>query len=273
MLPGSLAVSSALSSVNTLNTRRLERFRVSGDVSLSLNPQGGDNSAIRGGLIDINRVGGMGIFVTSQNDLDAMPLASVLGRWRIRRDTAAGPIAFSVRLLQAVPRTRGGRGGLRISALPASQKTSPEGPRFFAVSRRRVERNPANSRSVLLMHGARKLRGRLLNISENDGFGVQLESSALVKVRIGELFCDGWQVAAAGTTLSCALKRIGCRLGKVVVGAVAPGIARLLDAQPEKPSSRRAAETNRPSSATTATDDDFTRALNDVLDWKLRGMN
>jgi hypothetical protein len=264
MLPESLAASSLVPNVSTLNTRRLERYRVSGDVSLSLNPLGSEEITVRAGLIDINRAGGMGIFVGTQHDLDSLWLASVLGRWRFRRETTSGPVTFSVKLLHAVPRRTNGRLGLRISAMPASQKPSPAGPRFFTASRRRVERSSANPLPVTLIRDGRKLRGRLLNISESDGFGVQLESSALVKVRIGELFDAGWQVTAASTTLPCILKRIGCQQGNIVVGAVAPGLSRVIQAQSVKVARTPAA------ASTPGDEDDFTRMLDEVLSRKLR---
>ncbi len=208
-----------------VNTRRQPRYQAAALSTLEIAPVG-SRSLQTVSLLDINQAGGMGLFIPSRGLFDQLALATFLGPWTVLRHTRAGTVSFEVRLFNAIPRYYDGKQGVRVSALPSAHASGDAGTRFFFGMRRKSKRNTQKQIKVRLQKGAINLASQVLNIGDDDGVGLELEASTMVKVTWGEIFSEGWQVTAMGRSLPCFLQRLAHHDAGVVVGAVAPGITR-----------------------------------------------
>jgi hypothetical protein len=225
------------------DTRKTGRFAPRESVSLFLTPDGFDVK-IRGLLIDVNRLGGLGIFVQSPSPLGEIPISSILKPWRVSRNVKKGTVDFNARFMHVINQTHGGKAGLRFSSLPhRAAVQSPEPTRFLQGTRRKAKRAFNEGRPAMLFWPGKEIKASLLDVGSDDGAGLVIERGEAAKLTWGGLFCDGWELRTEKKAFSCVVQRVGARNQTVTLGLVVPGLASAMNLD-DKPA-REAASDNQ----------------------------
>lgn len=233
-----------------LNTRIAERFRPDGRSVISILPVNAFTK-ITAYLIDVNKFGGLGIFVSSRTAFDRLPLETFLEPWSVMRSSTKGTITFNVMFFHAIPKTEEGRKGIRISAMLAEKEAGPTS-KMFMSPRRRSKRIMKDEYPVRLAMLENKIVGRLLNVGDDDGIGIQLERPELRALTWGDIFHEGWSLGQTGYSLPLYIQRLSYQDGKIVVGGSAPGIS-------------RARQQKSPSAVSPADDEELMNLLDRVM--------
>ncbi len=212
---------------SVVNTRMMERFRSSNRVSLLITPLGSDVS-IQAEMIDVNEYGGLGVFVPDHTGLEPLTLMTFLGGWKVQRQSKKGKIDFTVRIFSAVPTVHNEKSGVRFSAMPMSRKHDPDASKFFISTRRRAKRSASGPQQATLQRRGTRMRGRVMNVGDDDGMGLDLDPKDVPLVKWGEIFSEGWQMEVQSYKITCIMQRLGYHDGRISLGIVAPGVTRLL---------------------------------------------
>ncbi len=206
-----------------VNTRRMDRFKPDSRSLITIAPSG-SYTQVSATLLDLNKFGGLGLFVPARTAFDRMSVATLLDQWIMNRSSTQGDISMTIRFFHAIPRIEDGRKGIRVSAMLVQKDLRTESSKFLTSTRRRSKRVPKDRDPAKLVRSGLKIDTRVMNVGDDDGVGVLVDADALAKITWGELFQDGWEFAQDGFSLTCFVQRISLQDKLVIIGGAVPGV-------------------------------------------------
>lgn len=245
------------------NTRIATRFRPDGRSVITVGPMN-SFTRVTAHLLDVNKFGGLGIFISARTAFDRLPLDSFLEPWIVNRASTKGEINFNVNFFHAIPHVEEGRKGVRVSAILSDKEASGQASKAFMSPRRRAKREPRETFPIILSRLESKIQGRLLNVGDDEGAGIGLERPQLGRITWGDLFQEGWTMGAPGYSLPFFVQRLSMQDGQIVVGGSAPGINRAREYQ------QAAAKASPAKEGRMIEDDDLMDLLDEILPRKKR---
>lgn len=206
-----------------VNTRRMDRFKPDSRSLVTIAPAG-SYTRVSATLLDLNKFGGLGIFVPARTAFDRMSVATLLDQWTMIRSSGQGEISLNIRFFHAIPRVEEGRKGIRISAMLLQKDLRIATSKFLSSTRRRSKRVPRGQDPARIVRPGIKIEARVLNVGDDDGVGVSVEPDMLTGVTWGDLFQDGWEFSQDGFSLTCFVQRISLQEKTVIIGGSVPGV-------------------------------------------------
>lgn len=224
------------------NTRQYERYKSGIGTNIVLTPTG-QSLEIPGQLLDLNKVGGMGLFVPLKGHFENLSLSTIFGTWMVTRPIKGSQLSIESKLFNFTPLSLFGEQGLRISAL--AYKNYHAMMEDSAESRRHAKRLFITPRPVHLIRRHDRITGELCNVSRKDGVGIVLSRDVVEGIKWGNILTMGWRIQVAKKFLPCQVRRIALYGEQLFLGALAPGILNILASTPaEEPATRSRQEMN-----------------------------
>lgn len=206
------------------NTRSWARFKSGIGTNVSVTCEG-HAEVVSGQLLDMNKAGGLGLFVPVKGPFERLPVASLYGPWKVARTTKGTGISLQVRFFSVIPTLMYGDQGVRISA-----SISPKGGASAASGapqRRHSIRLGVGPMPVILSRRTDRMEGDMVNVSGEDGVGFLVKGDQMKGLTWGGLFASGWRLFVGRHSLLCHFRRCGIYGDRIVLGGIAPGITRL----------------------------------------------
>lgn len=199
---------------NTENARQFERFcsSTATAVEIRLNK----TQSIPAELIDVNKAGGMALFVELSNVGRDVLLGDFNDSVHVIRPTVTeGEISLEIAILACVPKERNGDEGIRISGRrPEAQAIKQRGQ----FQGRRVAYRITPPEPVGLTRGEHRCEGIVSNFSPDGGVGIMVNEESIVEVGIREIFDDGWVLFISGVPYRFHIRRVNFHAGQISIG-------------------------------------------------------